>query len=233
MKHGIESGYSKYGMLRAKTWRNGVAGMETRTMLRAWCARRVLGVSGGVVAWVCAALFSTPVWAQSLELNLGDKSVEIGFQAPTGWGASGRSQFDGGMLFRDNNPEDYTLAGFGIEVVGDAGLSAPGLQFGVSIKGFYGSLSQIDVGAIAIGGLLRFAPEALPRVYVQISGRYAPNVVTFNDGENMRFTDMRFGYEILPEAEIYLGYRNAEVELESGVEETIDESGFLGLRILF
>jgi hypothetical protein len=57
--------------------------------------------------------------------------------------------------------------------------------------------------------------------------------VTFNDGENMRFTDMRIGYEILPEAEIYLGYRNAEVELESGVEGTIDESGFLGLRILF
>lgn len=201
-------------------------------MLRAWSARRGL-TSAGVIVLVSAVFCVKPVIAQSLELNLGDKSAEISFQAPTGWGASGRSQFDGGMLFRDNNPEDYTLAGFGIEVVGDAGLSAPGLQFGVSIKGFYGSLSQIDVGAIAIGGLLRLAPATMPRVYFQITGRYAPNVVTFNDGENMRFTDMRIGYEILPEAEIYLGYRNAEVELESGVEETIDESGFLGLRILF
>lgn len=202
-------------------------------MLKAWNARNILAAWRIAIALGSAAFSTTLVFAQSLELNLGDKSVELGFQAPTGWGASGRSQFDGGMLFRDNNPEDYTMAGFGIEVVGDAGLSAPGLQFGVNIKGFYGKLSQVDVGAIAIGGLVRFAPEAMPRVYVQFIGRYAPNVVTFNDGDNMRFMDTRIGYEILPEAEIYLGYRNAEVELETGVEETIDESGFLGLRILF
>lgn len=180
-----------------------------------------------------AGCFSASSMAQSLEFNLSDKSVELGFRAPTPWGLSGRSQFDGSMLFRDNDPEDYTMAGLGVEVMGDAGLASPGVQFGVNLKGYYANLSDNDVGAIALGGLVRIAPAQMPRLYGQIGLRFAPNIVTFNDGEKMRFADLRIGYEILPEAEVYLGYRSAEVELETGVEETIDESVFVGLRILF
>lgn len=182
--------------------------------------------------WFFAAL-SAPASAQSLDVNLNDDTVEVKVGMPLNWGGFGRSSWDVGMLYHDTDRDSNWLFTLGAQVQGAAGADAPGLEFGAGMKLFVADVNQYDVSAATLGVGLRYAPPAASRFYAALSGYYAPDIVTFSDGEDFFAGELRFGYEILPEAEIYLGYRNIEAGIKNKQDATVAEGWLVGLKILF
>lgn len=171
--------------------------------------------------------------AQSLDINLNDDTVQGVLSLPLSVGGFGRSSWDLGLLYHETDNDDNALFTLGAQVQGAAGADAPGLEFGAGMKLFVADVSQKDVIAAGLGVGVRYAPPAFSRFYSALSGYYAPDIVTFNDGEDFFSGDFRLGYEILPEAEIYAGYRNIEAGITNGQDATVAEGWLLGMKILF
>ncbi len=171
--------------------------------------------------------------AQSLDINLNDDTVQGVLALPLPWGGFGRSSWDLGVLYHEAERDDNWLFTLGAQVQGAAGADAPGLEFGAGLKLFVADVNQKDVAAATLGIGVRYAPPAFSRFYGSLSGYYAPDIVTFNDGEDFFAGDFRFGYEILPEAELYLGYRNIEAGIKNGQDATVAEGWLVGMKILF
>jgi len=174
--------------------------------------------------------------AQSFDFNLSDESAEAKLMLPLGFGSLGQSQWDISLLYKDSDSgkDDNLVGGLGFEVVGEAGSDAPGLEFGVGMKGYYGEADEDDIGAFTLGGMLRYSPPSLSRFFGIARLNYAPKIVSFRDAERFWAVEARMGYEILPTAEIYIGYRDVEAKIEdknSDVE--VAKGAYIGVTFHF
>ncbi len=173
------------------------------------------------------------VMAQSIDFNLSDESAEAAFIGPINGTGFGRSSYDISLLYSDKDADDNWMTGLGFTVAGEAGADAPGLEFGVGIKAYLLEVAKNDVVAIPLGGHIRYAPPRFSRFFAMVSLFYAPKIVTFNDGDDFLRTGVQLGYEILPQTDLYVGYRNVEVELKDGPDVTVDEAWHVGLKLTF
>jgi predicted porin len=62
---------------------------------------------------------------------------------------------------------------------------------------------------------------------------YAPSIVAFGDADQMYEFEMRVEYELLPTANVYLGYRSIKADIKNRKDITVDESAVVGLRFKF
>lgn len=172
-------------------------------------------------------------FAQSLDVNLNDDTGQATVSMPLSLGGFGRSSWDAGFLYHEANNSDNWAVSLGAVVQGAAGGDAPGLEFGAGMRIYVVDTGQKDVTAVPLGLQVRYAPPAFSRFFGELDGYYAPDIVTFNDGKDFFAGQVRLGYEILPEAEIYVGYRNIEAGIKKQQDATVAEGGFLGLKIIF
>ena len=175
--------------------------------------------------------------AQSFDFNLSDDSAEAKLMLPLGFGDLGRSLWDISLLYKDSDSrdkDDNLVGGLGFEVVGEAGTDAPGLEFGIGMKGYYGEAEDSDIGAFTLGGMLRYAPPSFSRFFGIARLNYAPKIVSFRDAERFWAVEVRIGYESLPTAEIYVGYRDVEAKIENkNADVEVDKSAYVGVALHF
>jgi len=174
-----------------------------------------------------------PVWGRQLDFNINSDTAQVGVQGALSLTEFGRSGFNVSVLFADRKPEDNVLFEAGLAVAGEAGTDAPGLEFGVGLSVLGGQVGSADVGALELGGGVRYAPPSYSRFFVAVGIGYAPQIVTFNDADEVLRTLVRLGYELLPEAQIYLGYREWQFELTDGTEVQGDKGGHFGVTFRF
>lgn len=191
-----------------------------------------------IVYRLLAALFllgcGPQLAAQELDINLSNDSAlfrYIGHQS--GGSTFGGTETDLGFLY---TTDDDIVGMFGIQVTGETGSGSPGLQAGVGLKAFGATADEADadVFALTLGGQLQYRPQSLSRVLVGVDGFFSPDIVTFVDAESFSFVSARVGYEILPQATAYLGYRKIRADLENGGGEvTIESGGHVGVMLTF
>jgi hypothetical protein len=96
---------------------------------------------------------------------------------------------------------------------------------------------RADVQSIALGGHARYHIPANTPMSIGIQGFYAPNITTFGDADRMYDLWARFGIELTPGAEFFVGYRWLETRLDKDPplqgDYTLDESVNVGIRITF
>lgn len=184
-------------------------------------------------ALLCAATPSIAA-ATGLDVNVSDDTATLAVRNPIGLKVENvkRSEVELGFFYKDDT-KNSMMGDLGFEVSGGAGANAPGLDFGAGLKAYIGSFAEYDVGALTIGLMARYAPSIAPRFFLSLRGNYAPNILTFNDGDNFSEFNGRFGYEILPEVEIYAGYRKIETELDDGKTLNPDDGWNLGVSFTF
>ena len=119
----------------------------------------------------------------------------------------------------------------GLQVTGDTGSGTPSLSAGIGLKVFGLTTADINVVAVAAGGLLRFSPPSLPRVSLYSDIYYAPKIVTFFDGENLTYFSGGLEYELLSQADVYLGYRSVRATTMTGGGVTVDNGVHVGIRM--
>ena len=177
--------------------------------------------------------FTQAVSARSMDINLSNDAAQFKYGTLVGGTTYGRSELTYGLLF---NEDDVYLFEVGLLVIDQAGSKSPGLELGIGPKFYFADTdkSDGDAAALGLGGQIRYKNMAAPRIVYNAEGYYAPSIVSFLDADSMFEFNLRLEYEILPTANIYLGYRDIEVEIENSDKNVeLDENVVLGVRFKF
>lgn len=170
--------------------------------------------------------------ARSFDINLASDAAQFKYGSNIGATNFGRTEMIIGFLY---NEDDAYLGEVGLLVIDEAGSKTPGLELGVGPKFWFGGSDKadVDISGIGLGGQLRYKNFNVPRVIYGASLFYAPGIVSFMDASNILEYDLRVEYELLPTANVYVGYRNIEAEIKNRRDAEIDQSVFVGLRFNF
>ncbi len=182
---------------------------------------------------VTLLMLATAVNAQRLDMNLGQDSVRLTHVSLVGGSTFGRTEMSAGILYNEAN---NTVLDLGLQVIDVAGSKTPGLEVGVGPKLYWVSADTNNAYglAVALGGKLRYKLRSLPRTLVQGSAHYAPGITSTVDVDSLLETNLRMGYELLPTANTYIGYRRIMVEFGRAKQtQTVDSGVYVGLEMTF
>lgn len=185
---------------------------------------------------IVLALFLTTVsslsFARSFDINLSSDAAQFKYGSHVGATNYGRTEMTIGFLY---NEDDNYLGEVGLLVIDEAGSKTPGLELGVGPKFWFGGSDEadVDISGIGLGGQLRYKNLNYPRIIYGFSLFYAPSIVSFLDADNILEYDIRIEYELLPTANVYVGFRSIEADIKNRDDAEIDESAIIGLRFNF
>jgi hypothetical protein len=176
---------------------------------------------------------STTALADSVDLNLRNSSAQLRYSAAMANDALGKSELFLGALYANPDHANNTLIDFGMMVKDQVGDSVPGMSVGVGIKGLAAHTQGTNESGVAIGGMLRYSPPALPKMGLTGQVYLAPNITTFGSAEKYTEADARLEYDVIPTAAAYIGYRKIQFGLNNGGNALVDEGAFIGVRMSF
>ena len=185
-----------------------------------------------LIAFVLCAVISSSLYARTFDINLSSDAAQFKYASLIGATNYGRTELGFGFLY---NEDDTLLGEISLLVIDEAGTKSPGLELGVGPKLYIADPDDpsIDFVAIGLGGQLRYKNLQVPRVVYGASLFYAPSIVSFGDADQMYEFDMSIEYELLPTANIYLGYRSIQADIKNRKDIEVDESAMIGLRFKF
>jgi len=172
---------------------------------------------------LAAATFSAT--AGTLDANLSNDTLEAKFDAPLG----AANLTIGGLYNRDD--KNYLLD-VGLLAAGDGSVGTSRFSGGLGGKIYTVHVAGSNVGALALGGELRWFPGNGPFALGGYAW-FAPSVVTFIDGKDFYDTGLRAEVEVFRNSFAYLGYRWTRAKLEDGSQPYVDRGGFLGIMVKF
>jgi YfaZ precursor len=170
-------------------------------------------------------ILGAPLMADTLaDIRLSDDvaQVDVGILYRTG--PSADTILDAGVLY---NSSDNFLFNAGVRLVDDVGAMQFPVDLGLGAKFLAITVDDEEAAAIALGAQFKIS---IPTNYRwNLAGHYyiAPDILTFLDGD--KYSDARIGvdFQIFPQAFIGIGYHNIEVELDNGIDATVDEGAHL------
>ncbi|MEN8170765.1 MAG: YfaZ family outer membrane protein [Pseudomonadota bacterium] len=183
------------------------------------------------MAALLCALSATPVLADSIDINLHDKAIRGTYtmQLQNTKGLSGEA----GVLYtedRFNNSD--TLLHVGLLVSGENWSKSGTFDISMGARMVYASLDPFDMAAVAFGGRLRFSP--VPRLGIGGHAYFSPEITSFLDSESFQEVGVRVDYQLLPQAFVYVGYRNIKVDFGApGNWEEMDDEAHVGFKMTF
>ncbi len=180
-----------------------------------------------VAALLPLALAST-AQADSLDLKLNDSMAELIYAT----GAQNLGLQDGdvsvGFLFNEDNDLAATLGFQSTGRMDDALSFAIGLKsWGVHVDEAEETLLSFGLGA-GIGYTIPGTPVTL-----SASGYVAPNILTFGDSSGVREWSVRAQAQVLPNAALFVGWRELRVRLDDYGSYELDDTVHIGLRLGF
>lgn len=185
----------------------------------------------GLVGVSLVAL-SSSVLADAVDINLRDTSVQLQYKAPAGGMNTGKAEFAMGAIYNQNNS---LLGEAGLLVKGDIGGNAPGVSVGVGLKGLSARIkpASVNATALALGGMVRYSPPNERRLGVVGQLYFSPSITTFGGANRYVETVVRVEYEIIPQAAVYVGYRDVSFNLNTIGNRTFDSGLHIGARMSF
>lgn len=169
-----------------------------------------------------------PAGADALGLNLSDDAVRLKYRV-----ATRNSGLETTADFL-HNQDRGDVAGIGLHLVDDADPGTNTLEIGLGMKGVFMDTDIADGGALAVGGRFRWTLPNMNRFGVGGQIYYAPDVTSFGDAERYREGAVRFEYQVLRRADVYIGYRHVKADFfAAGISQTIDSGIHAGFRLTF
>ena len=162
------------------------------------------------------------VQASSLDVNLRDEAVELSASGPLN--LSGLNLTLSGL----HHERDRDLISLGVSVTET--LSEESFV-GLGGKVFAVDLHHADGSGLAIGGFFRYAFPSISGLGFGGGLYFSPDVTSFGDVDNYIEAALRVEYQIMTTANIYVGYRYIDVNLQGSNEGRLDQGAHLGLRL--
>lgn len=181
----------------------------------------------GLCFW--AGLASAQTTGTALDINLNNDSARFGFS----WRLGNPNYLaDLGWLY---NQDDGDVIHGSFHLVDAAASPDTPLQAGLGVRLVYTRTdpSVFDGSAIALGGFVRYTLPAANRFNVGGYAYYAPDVTSFGDQSEYYEVGARVGYNVIRDADIYLGVRRVEAEYDRFGSYTFDSGLHLGFELRF
>ena len=166
--------------------------------------------------------------ADYLDLNLNDDAAMLSY----GHDLSGRKlRIEGSWLHHQDRGD---IAGIGLQLVDFASGGSNPLTAGIGIKAFFINPDfDLDGGALGLGGSVEYTLPQSNRIGLEGHLYFAPDVVAFGDVSQYLEVSARVRYNILRDADLYIGLRNNNVEFDGGGSFSIDTGFHVGIKIRF
>ena len=173
----------------------------------------------------------------ALDFRVGKDAAELTFFTQTSSFGYGGADIGFGALVNEHND---VMANGSILVTGSSTGDVKGLHFGVGAKAYVGSLEgpssvsiDVDGGAIAIGGQLRYVFPGSTPFAVLGEAFFAPEVTSISEFDGLLEYRVALELEVTPSARAYVGYRVLEVTYDSNVDYEVDDAAHIGVRFEF
>ena len=186
--------------------------------------RRFLALAG--MCLLCTQVFAT----QEFGLRFSDDQLEISYRNML---EGSNLAFDAGWLHHTDNGD---VLHAGIHIVDLASSSRNQLEAGLGGRFVYtnGDLSGQDGYGFPVGGFVRFTPQRMNRLSLFGSLYYAPDILSLGDMDNYREYTLRIGYNVLRQADIYIGARYVRGEYDDGLPDVRFDTGMhIGMTLRF
>ena len=177
------------------------------------------------------------VYAGAIDFRVGQDMAELSFLTQSASFGYGGADIGFGALINEHND---VVANASILVSGRSTGNVKGLHFGVGAKAYAGSIDgpdnvQLDVngGAIAIGGRIRYVFPGNAPLAVLGEAFYAPEVTSISDFDGLLEYRVALELEVTPSARAYVGYRMLEVEFNRNADYEVDDEAHIGVRFEF
>jgi len=178
------------------------------------------------------------VTAGAIDFRVGKDMAELSYYGQTASFGYGGADLGIGVLFNDDKD---VIANGTILVSGTSSGDIRALHFGVGAKVYGGDISgtksqsyDIQGGAVAIGGQIRYVfPSSMP---FAVLGEvfYAPNVTSIAEWDRTQEYRVALELEVSPSARAYVGYRKLEVKFDSqGSNHNYDVDNALDIGVRF
>jgi len=165
----------------------------------------------------------------NLDFNLASNAAAVDYTANLT-----ESGLEGDLLYL-HHTNKVDIAAAGVDLVGNASPVGSPLLFGVGGKLFY--LNPKGSGgsgsALGVGANFRYTWPTYNRFVVGGELYYAPNIVSFQNVSHFMLVGVSAGYEVLRNADVYVGYRHVTASFNGSQDVTLDTSFMLGLNLTF
>lgn len=172
---------------------------------------------------------SSQAYAVNADITLSEDTARFSMSYFISGFNDGRSLVNAGYLYNDDSDH---IVDVGLHVIDVVGSKTPGLQIGVGIQVYFADIGKDDGLALTLGGDIGYRPPQARRMHFSVHGHYAPGIVSYIDAERFYEYGAQIGYSLLPQADIFIGYRKIEMKTDNGKLKA-DDGGHLGLRISF
>lgn len=183
------------------------------------------------VGVLVGAFYSSPnpAGAAELDINVNDDAARGSFAWQL---ADSKLALDAGWLHHQDRGD---VAHFGLHLVDFASAGTNPIEAGIGTKLFYFDSESLNQDGLAggLGGFFRYTFPNMDRIKIGGSLYYAPDVLATGDAESYREIGLQVAYNVLREADVYLGFRNIKGEFDNGADATIDSGLHIGFRLEF
>lgn len=90
-----------------------------------------------------------------------------------------------------------------------------------------------DGGAVGLGGFATVNIPDAPGLSFTGGLHFAPSILSFGDSEDMTSLELRANYRIIRNAEVFVGYRYLDTDLEGRDDDHLDEGLLAGMKLFF
>lgn len=191
--------------------------------------------------WLCLlfGMFgnSTGVWAGALDLSVSDEAAQIEYE----------SAYDITDFYYSLGFLSFDTDNDGVNVEGTAWFIGFTLTEAVSAQsrvGLGAKIQQLSIdalvgddlkgGALILGGYAHLFLPANEKLRFRAEAYFGPDAIAYDDISEYSEYSIQFEYNIIQNAVVILGYRQASVEVEMLEEDfDLDDNGFFGIRLEF
>ncbi|CAH0990584.1 hypothetical protein SIN8267_00678 [Sinobacterium norvegicum] len=168
---------------------------------------------------IAGGLVAANSHASDLGINISEHAAQFKYGSE-----SDTMAWDGSWLYEEDNGSVFS-----------GGLYAKGQEgmFSAKLGGrvFYADLDNGDGYGMALGGTgaLHFTHQ----FRVEAGLHYAPSILSFSDIEGMTDAEIRAVFQVVPNASVSVGYRDASAKVEKYGREEIFKGFFFGMNMSF
>jgi len=177
------------------------------------------------------------VLAGAVDFRVGNDIAELTFLTQTASFGYGGADIGFGALINDEND---VIASGSILVSGSSAGDVKALHFGVGAKVYVGALEgpgsgsiDVDGGAVAIGGNIRYVFPGNAPLAILGEAFYAPEVTNISDFDGLFEYRIALELEVTPSARAYIGYRKLEIKFSDDIDYEVDDAAHIGVRFEF
>ncbi len=167
--------------------------------------------------------------ADELDLSLNSDVVRLAYQWPI---RADKLRLDAGLLHNQDLGEVFN---FGLHLVDFASEGDNPLRAGLGGKLFYINTDTVvdDEAALGLGGFVVYTLPDYNRFSIRGDLYYAPEILSFGDSEEFVEIGARVSYNVLRDADVFLGARYIGLEFEGGAKLRMDTGLHAGIQLRF